>query len=72
MVVDEEVDNKAVKQEVFKRVLLAKKSVIGFNKLLPLKTLIASDDIVDYIKHLVKYLSCRVFGQAIYRHVIYI
>ena len=43
MVVDKEVDNKVVKQEVFKRVLLAKKSVIGFNKLLPLRTLIASN-----------------------------
>ena len=43
MVVDKEVDNRAVKQEVFKRVLLAKKSVIGFNKLLLLRTLIASN-----------------------------
>ena len=32
---------------------------------------VISDDIIDRVKHLVKYLSCRVFGQAIYRHVIY-
>ena len=31
---------------------------------------VASNDVVDYIKHLVEYLSCRVFGQAMYRHVI--
>ena len=43
IVVDEEVDNRAVKQGVFKRVLLAKKLVMGFNKLLPLRTLIASN-----------------------------
>ena len=43
MVVDKEVDNKVIKQGVFKRVLLAKKLVMGFNKLLPLKTLIASN-----------------------------
>ena len=43
MVVDKEVDNRAVKQGVFKRVLLVKKAVIGFNKLLPLRTLIASN-----------------------------
>ena len=43
MVVNKEVDNRAVKQGVFKRVLLAEKSVIGFNKLLPLRTLIASN-----------------------------
>ena len=41
IVVDKEVDNRVIEQRVFKRVLLAKKSVIGFNKLLPLKTLIA-------------------------------
>ena len=62
MVVDKEVDNRAVKQGVFKQVLLAKKSVIGFNKLLLLKTLITSNNIINYIRHLVKYLSCRVFG----------
>ena len=43
IVVDKEVDNRAVKQGVFKRVLLAKKSVMGFNKLLLLRTLIASN-----------------------------
>ena len=43
MVVDKEVDNRAVEQGVFKRVLLAEKSVMGFNKLLPLRTLIASN-----------------------------
>ena len=43
MVVDKEVDNRVVKQGVFKQMLLAKKSVIGFNKLLPLRTLIASN-----------------------------
>jgi len=31
---------------------------------------VASDDAVDRVKHLVKYLSYRVFGQAMYRHVI--
>ena len=30
---------------------------------------VASDD-VDRVEHLVEYLSCRVFGQAMYRHVI--
>ena len=43
MVVDKEVDDRAVKQGVFKQVLLAKKSVMGFNKLLLLRTLIASN-----------------------------
>ena len=43
MVVNKEVDNGAVKQKVFKRVLLAKKLVIGFNKLLPLRILIVSN-----------------------------
>ena len=43
MVVDKEVDDRAVEQGVFKRVLLAGKSVIGFNKLLPLRTLITSN-----------------------------
>ena len=43
MVVDKKVDNKVVKQRVFKRVLLAKKSVIDFNKLLPLRILITSN-----------------------------
>ena len=43
IVVDEEVDSRAVKQGVFERVLLAKKLIIGLNKLLPLRTLIASD-----------------------------
>ena len=43
MVVDKEVDNRVVKQKVFKQMLLAGKSVIGFNKLLPLRTLIASN-----------------------------
>jgi hypothetical protein len=31
---------------------------------------VASNDVVDRIKHLVKYLSYRVFGQAIYRYII--
>jgi len=31
MVVDKKVDNRAVKRGVFKRVLLARKSVMGFN-----------------------------------------
>ena len=43
MVVDEEVDGRAVEQGVFERVLLAGKSVMGFNKLLPLRTLITSN-----------------------------
>ena len=43
MVVDKEVNNRAVEQGVFERVLLAKKSVIGLNKLLLLRTLIASN-----------------------------
>ena len=43
IVIDKEVDSRAVKQGVFKRVLLAKKSVMGLNKLLPLRTLIASN-----------------------------
>ena len=43
MVVDKKVDNRVVKQGVFKRVLLAKKSVISFNKLLPLRILIISN-----------------------------
>ena len=30
---------------------------------------VASDDVVDRVEHLVEYLSCKVFGQAIYRHV---
>jgi len=33
---------------------------------------VASDNIVDYVEYLVEYLSCRVFGQAMYRHVTYI
>ena len=32
---------------------------------------VASDDVVDRVEHLVEYLSCRVFGQAMYRHVIF-
>ena len=43
MVVNKEVDNRAVKQGVFKQVLLARKLVIGFNKLLLLRILIASN-----------------------------
>jgi len=43
-IVNKEVDNRAVKQGVFKRVLLAGKSVIGLNKLYRLlRTLIASN-----------------------------
>ena len=30
---------------------------------------VASDNVVDRVEHLVEYLSCRVFGQAMYRHV---
>ena len=30
---------------------------------------VASDDVVDCVEYLVEYLSCRVFGQAMYRHV---
>jgi hypothetical protein len=42
--VDKEVDDKTVRRGIFKRVLLAKKSVIGLNKLCrPLRTLIASN-----------------------------
>jgi hypothetical protein len=43
MVVDKKVNNKAVKQGVFKQVLLAEKSVMGLNNLLLLKILIASN-----------------------------
>ena len=43
IVVDKEVDGRAVKQGVFKRVLLARKSVIGLNKLLLLRILIISN-----------------------------
>jgi hypothetical protein len=43
MVVDKEVDSRAVKQGVFKRVLLARKSVMGLNKLLLLRILIISN-----------------------------
>ena len=43
MVVNKEVDDRAVKQRVFKQVLLAKKSVIGLNNLLLLRTLITSN-----------------------------
>jgi hypothetical protein len=32
---------------------------------------VASDDVVDRVEHLVEYLSCRVFGQAMYRYVIF-
>ena len=34
-----------------------------------LLSVVVSDDVVDCIKHLVKYLSCRVFGQAIYKYM---
>ena len=33
---------------------------------------VASDDVVDCVEHLVEYLSCRVFGQVMYRYVTYI
>jgi hypothetical protein len=33
---------------------------------------VASDDIVDRVEHLVECLSCKVFGQAMYRHVTHI
>jgi len=43
-IVDKEVDNRAVKQGVFERVLLARKSVMGLNKLYRLfRTLIVSN-----------------------------
>ena len=65
--------------------LLAKKLIIGFNKLLLLRILsqaiynekndllstVTSNNIVNCVEHLVEYLSCKVFGQAIYRHVTY-
>ena len=35
-----------------------------------LLSIVTSDNVIDCIKHLVKYLSCRVFGQAIYKHMI--
>ena len=34
--------------------------------------MVASDNVINRIEHLVEYLSYRVFGQAIYRHVTYI
>ena len=34
-----------------------------------LLSVVISDDIIDYIKHLVKYLGYRVFGQVIYRYI---
>ena len=37
-----------------------------------LLSIVASDDVVDCVKHLVKYLSCSVFGQVMYRHLTYI
>jgi hypothetical protein len=44
IVVNKKVDNRAVEQEVFKQVLLAKKLVIGLTKLYRLlKTLITSN-----------------------------
>jgi len=44
IIVDKEVDNRAVERGVFKRVLLAGKSVMGLNKLYRLlRTLIASN-----------------------------
>ena len=44
IIINKEVDNRAVKQGVFERVLLARKSVIGLNKLYRLlRTLIASN-----------------------------
>jgi hypothetical protein len=43
MVVNKEVDNRAVKQGVFKQVLLAGKSVMGLNNLLLLRILITSN-----------------------------
>ena len=36
-----------------------------------LLSVVVSDDVVNCVKHLVKYLSCRVFGQAMCKHVIY-
>ena len=43
-----------------------------YNKKNDLLSAVASNNVVDCVKHLVKYLSCRVFGQAIYRHMTYI
>ena len=31
---------------------------------------VISDNIINYIKHLVKYLSYRVFSQIIYKYII--
>ena len=30
---------------------------------------VASGDVIDCVEHLVKYLSSKVFGQAMYRHM---
>jgi len=32
---------------------------------------VVSNDAINRVEHLVEYLSCRVFGQAMYRHVIF-
>ena len=34
-----------------------------------LLSVVISDDVVDCVKYLVKYLSCRVFGQVMYRYM---
>jgi len=31
---------------------------------------VASNNVINRVEHLVKYLSYRVFGQAMYRHII--
>jgi len=31
---------------------------------------VISDNVINRVEHLVEYLSCRVFGQAMYRYVI--
>ena len=35
-----------------------------------LLSVVISDNVVDCIKYLVEYLSCRVFGQVIYKYII--
>ena len=42
-----------------------------YNEKNDLLSAVASDDVIDRVEYLVEYLSCRVFGQAMYRHVTY-
>ena len=37
-----------------------------------LLSVVVSDDVVDCVEYLVEYLSCRVFGQVMYRYVTFI